>query len=299
MLVLQPRQCKDMGSDARVALYAPSQLAPYVSLPSSIGGSTGYISTTMVNGTSTWISTVISGCQYLPKSIMTNRRMSCSLDSIDTPSVVTELTNYGAQPTQAVLINANAKPSASTFAAASATTGTGTTTTTSSSTSTSQPGSSATSPAPSNTGLSVAAKAGIGAGVGGGALVAALVVLTVLLCRKRRTQDQTAQLPNQQPYPISPAMPASPYFSQVEKDSWNPSAFSAGSSPPMMSPDFDPNPQSHYPHIVPSLYSDQRSQKPPSISAPMELSADQHVHELHSDQLPTNNGAAEVSDDRK
>jgi len=283
-----------MGSDARVALYAPSQLAPYVSLPSSIGGSTGYISTTMVNGTSTWISTVISGCQYLPKSITTNRRIFCSLDSVDTPSVITELTDYGSQPTQAILINADAKPSASTFAAATATTGTATTTATSSSMSTAQPGSNATSPAPTNIGLSVAAKAGIGAGVGGGALVAALVVLTVLLCRKRRTKDQPAQLPNQQPYPISPPMPASPYFSQAEKDSWNPSAFSAGSSPPMMSPHFDPNFQNHYPHIVPSLYSDQRSQKPPSISAPMELSADQHIHELHSEQLPLNSEAAEA-----
>ena len=55
-----------MGSDARVALYAPSKLAPYVSLPSSIGGSTGYFSATKVGGSSTWIETVISGCQYLP-----------------------------------------------------------------------------------------------------------------------------------------------------------------------------------------------------------------------------------------
>jgi hypothetical protein len=68
MLILQPRQCKDMGSDARVALYAPSQLAPYVSLPTSIGGSTGYFSTTKVNGTSTWITTVIPGCQCSPSS---------------------------------------------------------------------------------------------------------------------------------------------------------------------------------------------------------------------------------------
>jgi hypothetical protein len=71
MLILQPRQCKDMGSDARVALYAPSTLAPYVSLPTSVGGSTGYISTTVMNGTSTWISTVIPGCQS--SSICTGR----------------------------------------------------------------------------------------------------------------------------------------------------------------------------------------------------------------------------------
>jgi hypothetical protein len=52
-----------MGSDAKVALYAPSTLAPYLSLPTSIGGSTGYISTTKINGTSTWISTVIPRCE--------------------------------------------------------------------------------------------------------------------------------------------------------------------------------------------------------------------------------------------
>lgn len=64
MLVLQPRQCKDMGSDARAALYAPQALAPYVSLPSSVGGSTGYFSATVINSTSTWGETAISGCQY-------------------------------------------------------------------------------------------------------------------------------------------------------------------------------------------------------------------------------------------
>src|ERR1700761_7119590 len=33
LLVLAPRGCKEMGSDARVALYAPQTLIPYVSLP--------------------------------------------------------------------------------------------------------------------------------------------------------------------------------------------------------------------------------------------------------------------------
>jgi hypothetical protein len=63
-IVLQPRQCKDMGDDARVALYAPSTMAPYVSLPTTYGGSTGYISTTTINGTATWESTVAPGCKY-------------------------------------------------------------------------------------------------------------------------------------------------------------------------------------------------------------------------------------------
>jgi hypothetical protein len=175
-----------------------------------------------------------------------------------------------------------------------------TATATSTSESTGQPESNATSSAASNTGLSAAAKAGIGAGIGGGALVAAVIVLSVLLYRKRRKTNQATQdLQNQHPYHISAPIPSSPYSTQAEKDSWNPAMFSAGSSPPMMSPHFDPNYQSHYPHIVPSLYSEQRSQKPPSISPPMELPADQHVHELHSEQLPTDSEAAKASDDQK
>jgi len=65
LLVLQPRSCQAMGSDARVALYAPKALAPYVSLPSSLGGSTGYYSPTVVSGASTWIETAVAGCEYL------------------------------------------------------------------------------------------------------------------------------------------------------------------------------------------------------------------------------------------
>jgi hypothetical protein len=213
----------------------------------------------------------------------------------DTPSKVIELTTYGPQPTQAVLINENAKPSASTNGAAVATTAAATLT----SGSAGQPTSNATSSKASEAGLSVAAKAGIGAGIGGGALVAAIIVLTVLLCRKRCTKDQPTQLQNQHSYSISAPMPASPYSAQAEKDSWNPAMFSAGSSPPMMSPHFDPNYQSQYSHIVPSLYSEQRSQKPPSISAPMELPADQHVHELHSEQLSANGEAMKAPDNQK
>jgi len=215
---------------------------------------------------------------------------------LDTPSKVTELTTYGPQPTQAVLINENAKPSASTNGVAEAVTATATST----SESASQPSNNATTSTASNTGLSAAAKAGIGAGVGGGALVAAIVVLSILLCRKRRKANQpTQELQAQHPYRISAPIPASPYSTQAEKDSWNAAAYSAGSSPPMMSPHFDPNYQSHYPHIVPSLYSEPRSQKPPSISPPMELPVEHHVHELHSEQLPTNSEAAKASDDQR
>lgn len=63
LLVLEQRGCKAMGSEARVGLYAPSKLAPYVSLPTRRGGSTGYHSGTTINGTSTWIETAIPGCK--------------------------------------------------------------------------------------------------------------------------------------------------------------------------------------------------------------------------------------------
>ena len=63
LLVLAPRGCKAMGKDARVALYAPSALAPFVSLPATVGGSTGYYSPTIISNTSSWVSTAISGCK--------------------------------------------------------------------------------------------------------------------------------------------------------------------------------------------------------------------------------------------
>lgn len=62
--ILPTRACGAMGSEARVALYAPSTLLPYVSLPSSVGGSTGYYSTTTdSNGDFSVISTAIAGCK--------------------------------------------------------------------------------------------------------------------------------------------------------------------------------------------------------------------------------------------
>ncbi|KAK0787274.1 hypothetical protein LTR02_006467 [Friedmanniomyces endolithicus] len=56
-----------MGSDARVALFAPSPLAPYVSLPSIYGGSTGYYSPTTRSDASTWGSTAVPN--YTPAAI--------------------------------------------------------------------------------------------------------------------------------------------------------------------------------------------------------------------------------------
>lgn len=61
--ILPSRACGAMGSEARVALYAPSTLLPYASLPSTAGGSTGYYSTTTdSNGDFSVISTAILGC---------------------------------------------------------------------------------------------------------------------------------------------------------------------------------------------------------------------------------------------
>lgn len=95
MLVLTPRGCKDMGSDALVALYAPKQLAPYVSLPSKAGGSTGYYSPTIgTDGTSSWVETAVPGCMFLMPSVyrrgltrgrQTRRLLSLSLRRIERP----------------------------------------------------------------------------------------------------------------------------------------------------------------------------------------------------------------------
>jgi hypothetical protein len=222
-----------------------------------------------------------------------------------------QLTDYGPQPTQAVLIYSNVKPSASTNEAAMAITASET----SSATSAGATSSNATSSTAHDSGLSVGAKAGIGAGVGGGVLAIAMIVVTVLLCRKRRSKPETTQQSqsqsqsqnqnqNQYPYPIGAPMPNSPYFAQAEKDSWHAAAYSAGSSPPMMSPpvmspQFDPALHGHYTHIIPSIYSEQQSQKPASISPPTELSAEQRVHELHSEQLTTNSEAGNAPGDKK
>ncbi|KAF2423743.1 hypothetical protein EJ08DRAFT_440803 [Tothia fuscella] len=51
---LTPLSCASMGSKALVALYAPSKLAPYVSLPSTYRGQTGYFSPFIQDGTTTW-----------------------------------------------------------------------------------------------------------------------------------------------------------------------------------------------------------------------------------------------------
>lgn len=195
-----------------------------------------------------------------------------------------------------MFINSTAKPSPSTFSAphsakASQTGGIS---------SSDNNASNQTSGTDPETGLSVAAKAGIGAGVGGGVLIIALLALIVLLCRKHHKKKTQPTQQSQHPYQIGPPMGAPPYLAQADKDAWHAATYSAGSSPPMMSPYFDPNYQGQYSHIVPSLYSDQRSQRPPSISPPTELSAGRHVHELHSEQsMAANNDMADFPSEGK
>jgi hypothetical protein len=237
---------------------------------------------------------------------------------------VTQLTNYGPQPTQAILINAKAKPSASTVRAAESTKATD-------SPSETNPNITPTPSAQTQSGLSTAAKAGIGAGIGAGIMIALLVAILVLLARvRKRRADTQLQLQRPGPHPYSLSQPystggssigatpkpTSPYYfpqipaqTEEEKEAWQ-AAYPPGSPPPpMMSPHYDPNydptmATSFHPsmqfssHVVPSLYSaDQRSQQgnnhpPPGSPLLTELSADRHVHELHSE------GAVSKKDDK-
>ena len=94
LLFLNPVGCEEMGSEARVALYAPSTLAPHVSLPdvslpSTPGESTGYYSATTINGTATWESTAVAGS----KACVYDRQKYATCTQ-DTSLQVTELTMY-------------------------------------------------------------------------------------------------------------------------------------------------------------------------------------------------------------
>ena len=107
-----------MGNEARVALYAPSTLAPYVSLPSTYGGSTGYYSPTTISGTSTWLSTALDGCMSTSQNTFVLDLLTLIDNSLDTPSTIAPLTTYRAAPTSIVLLFPNKSPSPSTLAAA-------------------------------------------------------------------------------------------------------------------------------------------------------------------------------------
>ncbi|EGP86609.1 uncharacterized protein MYCGRDRAFT_109999 [Zymoseptoria tritici IPO323] len=189
MLVLTPRGCKDMGSDALVALYAPKQLAPYVSLPSKAGGSTGYYSPTIgTDGTSSWVETAVPGY---------------------TPTPFTQLTTYRKAPTTSVYVDASATPGPSTYAAAASYSAppsrSGPTSTTSTS---SAP--LATSSSNSSSDLSTGAKAGIGGGIAGGVLFLAAIALLTICLRRRRNRRKQPPLPGPPSYPHSPYSTQSP-----------------------------------------------------------------------------------------
>ncbi|KAK4560952.1 hypothetical protein LTR86_004907 [Recurvomyces mirabilis] len=229
--VLPPRDCKDMGDKARVALYAPLSLAPWVQLPTSNGGSTGYWRSTMIGGSSSWAGP-ISGY---------------------TPSPVRELTTYQDGPSSAVRAGGGAVGGLST------TSSTSSTTPSPSSTATSTGGSGASSSAtltivpsgspsaggstptitdvPSSTapirtdispataspsisssassssaaaaggGLTKGDKAGIGIGVPA-AICLLLLALGFFLWRRRHRKAQTERLPQSMPFvPPQPEQP--------------------------------------------------------------------------------------------
>ena len=242
---------------------------------------------------------------------------------------MTQLTDYGPQPTTPIYIDEGAKPSASTVAAAESIKATGSSNSTNNATSTPN--------AQAQTGLSTAAKAGIGAGIGAAVLIVLLLGILILLSRlrKRRSNSQVQlQRPGPHPYPHShpysagassngaTPKPTSPYFfpqtaaqTEEEKDAWQ-AAYPGSPPPPMMSPHHDPAMAMHFypnmqfsPQVVPSLYSspDQRSQQgnnhlPSGSPLLTELSADRHVHELPQGEgvVSSKGGSSDaVSVDRK
>lgn len=163
-----------MGSEAYVAISAPISLAPYVSLPSTYGGSTGYYSPTISDGTRSWISTAVPGY---------------------TPEPFTQLTTYRPAPRSKVQVDSDATPGPSTYASARSYTAPASRPTTatqesSESTNTASGTVATTAPSPAAT-LSTGAKAGLGIGIGGGVcLIAALGICLYLLHRRKPTRTQ-------------------------------------------------------------------------------------------------------------
>lgn len=198
-----------MGSDALVAIFAPKQLAPYVSLPSTAGGSTGYYSPTVSSGTSTWVETAVPGCTYRVEQREKSRNQ---LTEVDTPSQFTQLTTYRDPPISSVWIDKQAQPGPSTYASAASYTVTASTST-------------ATSPNPSlasNTtapphGMSTGAQAGIGAGVAGGVLFLVAVGITIWLLRRRTKKiDGATAAASALKQPLPPQYPHEPNAQQME-----------------------------------------------------------------------------------
>ncbi|EMC91190.1 hypothetical protein BAUCODRAFT_317733 [Baudoinia panamericana UAMH 10762] len=200
-----------MGADARVALYAPEALAPYVSLPSTLYGQTSYYSGTTINGTSTWVVTAIANCMS-PDSAYRSTILTDHA-SADTPATISELTTYQDGPSSVVQVVPGLTPAPSTVAAAAATSasaGSGAALTTASPTS--------SAVASNNSGLSKDAQIGIGVGVGGGVVLIAIVALCAF-CWGRRQRRRNTQYGKQAPAQASafhlgspPMQASSPYY---------------------------------------------------------------------------------------
>lgn len=81
--------CKEMGSLARVGVYAPATLLPYAKLPSSAGGSTGYFKYSTSDGTIVANpTTAVDGCKFYYKMMAHNTNRSiCDQQTRLTPSV--------------------------------------------------------------------------------------------------------------------------------------------------------------------------------------------------------------------
>ncbi|KXT08372.1 hypothetical protein AC579_2990 [Pseudocercospora musae] len=285
LLVLQPRGCKEMGSDALVALYAPDKLAPYVSLPSSIGGSTGYYSPTVSAGSNTWVETAVPGY---------------------TPTPFTQLTTYRDAPTTPVQIQPDATPGPSTYASAASytapssrpTTADGSDTTADSESSSATGSGDASLATHSDTpdaGLSTGAKAGIGVGAAAGLCLVVALVVALILLRRRRNNEPKAQAT----HPPAPSYPGTPHMQQQRVA---PYAY----GPPMQGMNWaPPYPQGQLSEAYPSYHQDRsphtpqselsrgksqnapsyKSRSPPVPSPPMELAADatrQLIHEIDS-----------------
>ncbi|KXS94731.1 hypothetical protein AC578_5011 [Pseudocercospora eumusae] len=273
-----------MGSDALVALYAPEKLAPYVSLPSSIGGSTGYYSPTVSAGSNTWVETAVPGY---------------------TPTPFTQLTIYRDAPSTPVQIQADATPGPSTYAsAASYTAPSSRSTTADNSDTTAASGSEsatgsgdaslATHSATPNTGLSTGAKAGIGVGAAAGFLLVVALVVALILLRRRKNNEPKATAT----HPPAPSYPGTPHMQQQQQIAPYPyGPPMQGWAPPYLQgqlPEaYPPYQQDLPPHTPQSELSRDKSQNAPSYksrsppvpSPPMELAGDatrQPVHEIDS-----------------
>lgn len=195
------RTCKGMGTSARVALYAPASLVPYVLLPTSKGGSTGYFTPAPASdGLTRWYTSKGYTPTNITAYVPTYTRAS------PTSVVLAEVTN-----------TADATATKTGSSTSSATAGTA----------------SQTGTANSESSLSTGAKAGIGAGVGGAALAAAIIGFLLYRLHKQRKANQAAASQTQQVQP--PQGPNAGYgYSPVPhgQSEWSCSFASPNSIPP-------------------------------------------------------------------